>query len=1516
MGTAEALTFTSVGYATIRIDEMRPRMLELGETLEQTDELLNIHNDLIARLKSKEDQVHELLARADHLVTEQHEPDVHVYEAMAESLAMAWKELNQQLQLRGFLLSEVYRFYSFVRKHENILTQVKQLLNQAESRQFSDAIRLQREIQQALDELTNMTLKAVESAVDVISQIRVLGSVADNLERDQETVDACLMIEKKMLSLTADYDYSEDLWKSLKPNLTASIDKSNVLFGQLEDIEQWLQTAQNAYQRGEDVNPLLQQAYQQKSILEDIISTSTKESCASHLMDHMISLQSNLENFIHILESKQDEIRDVNAFITKANSMLHQLNSMENDVRNANAAMAGELGPLARQKVEKIVEEGRRIEHLDQRIPQLIYDIEQKLNVVENLAKERIDSSQQKYSKELDTFERWLVENAENFITTKTKMGKNLTEASAFCSTHKDFITEVINKDTEFNALLNHSHESSENDRRRLGELASRYEFLKRLLEGRAQLGSAFYQVHKFARDLEASFESLDALLSSNRNFSSEKLTTQMSEVFRMIQETLNQERHQGGAEKFISAANTVGVSDEHLDIKQASNSVRELLAEHEKRFENITESWKEWQENRSQQKSVIRVVEEIQMWQEETLEKIRILEERFSGPVMIQEKDEMKRKMNEVIRSIPIQREKIQKAEDVIRSSENEEAVQKFKTVKQRLDEIDQKLNSLKVKIETVVEEVRETREVHQPKVITPLRDAKILEGNRYELVARVDAEPPMQIQWLKDGIDIKDNIDYRTSFVNGLATLTIEETFVEDTAVYTLRVQNPSGVTETSAKLIVNSQSEMSSQIEEITKPRFIRQLHNVTGNEGEGVVMDCVVVGNPEPKVVWYKEEETIKESERIVLKFVGNHCSLSISDAVSSDSGMYTVRASNSVGDATNFCRLTIHPKGYHIPPPTPPKPIRMHPPSFSPSLDNQILLQGQSAVFQVKVAGEPVPDVHWTYNDKPLITSASLRVEAENNGWHRVIIDGVQPKHSGMYTVIAENAAGEAKSGASLLVRSSALPAIQREIITDSNTINDGFWSDSALLSSPTPPPIPKHRYHTESSELIETRKQTDFELSEYSTTATAPEFIRPFQNEYTVNEGEKFKMECTMVGNPRPKVSWYFNDRPLNVNTTFCQISNYGDSYAVIFNPARLENAGYYKMVAENIRGKTESLTVVHVRPESLQQRSTPKSLTKQHIQVTEEFGEYEYEEQIPTYSETKITQEAYEEEYRNGFKHTSRLPTPPPAKKQQLVTTTHERKEKLSETYQVEKSKRSSGRPPHFTQTLVSSVATSGDSAKFEGIVTGDPSPEVQWIKDSVVLSRAVDPTLSFSNIGGRVSLTINSARPEHEGKYMCTAKNIYGVATSSAQLVVRPKTVAPDFIRRLISEEVVEGEQLKWSVKVTGDPAPKVVWLRDGQEIPNCEEVQLINEGDGVHSMIIKKVELADCGQFTCLAENVAGEARSTADLVVRRQGTEPGSYFHVTKVTQEKQVKGEDYKQTVNQTFAIENPKGSTN
>lgn len=48
------------------------------------------------------------------------------------------------------------------------------------------------------------------------------------------------------------------------------------------------------------------------------------------------------------------------------------------------------------------------------------------------------------------------------------------------------------------------------------------------------------------------------------------------------------------------------------------------------------------------------------------------------------------------------------------------------------------------------------------------------------------------------------------------------------------------------------ITARSEMGSQLEEQSKPRFIRQLRNVTVTEGEDATLDCVLVAVPEPKV----------------------------------------------------------------------------------------------------------------------------------------------------------------------------------------------------------------------------------------------------------------------------------------------------------------------------------------------------------------------------------------------------------------------------------------------------------------------------------------------------------------------------------------------------------------------------------------------------------------------------------------------------------------------------------------
>ncbi|VDL67985.1 unnamed protein product [Nippostrongylus brasiliensis] len=79
-----------------------------------------------------------------------------------------------------------------------------------------------------------------------------------------------------------------------------------------------------------------------------------------------------------------------------------------------------------------------------------------------------------------------------------------------------------------------------------------------------------------------------------------------------------------------------------------------------------------------------------------------------------------------------------------------------------------------------------------------------------------------------------------------------------------------------------------------------------------------------------------------------------------------------------------------------------------------------------------------------------------------------------------------------------------------------------------------PPPVPRHRFLEE-----ETGRR---EAIEIGMATTEPEFIRPFRREYTVDEGGRIVIESTLVGNPRPKVRFFFNDKEIRKESTFCEV--------------------------------------------------------------------------------------------------------------------------------------------------------------------------------------------------------------------------------------------------------------------------------------------------------------------------------------------------------------------------------------
>ncbi|KAK5969265.1 hypothetical protein GCK32_012754, partial [Trichostrongylus colubriformis] len=120
---------------------------------------------------------------------------------------------------------------------------------------------------------------------------------------------------------------------------------------------------------------------------------------------------------------------------------------------------------------------------------------------------------------------------------------------------------------------------------------------------------------------------------------------------------------------------------------------------------------------------------------------------------------------------------------------------------------------------------------------------------------------------------------------------------------------------------------------------------------------------------------------------------------------------------------------------------------------------------------------------------------------------------------------------------------------------------EGFWTDGAYTTSPSPPPVPRHRFLEE-----ETYRREAIEIGK---AATEPEFIRPLRKEYTVDEGGRVVLETVLMGNPRPKVRFFFNDKELRKESKFCEILISEDTYSFVIDTARLEHAGFYKITAE-----------------------------------------------------------------------------------------------------------------------------------------------------------------------------------------------------------------------------------------------------------------------------------------------------------------------------------------------------------
>ncbi|XP_076602369.1 myosin light chain kinase, smooth muscle isoform X2 [Chaetodon auriga] len=92
---------------------------------------------------------------------------------------------------------------------------------------------------------------------------------------------------------------------------------------------------------------------------------------------------------------------------------------------------------------------------------------------------------------------------------------------------------------------------------------------------------------------------------------------------------------------------------------------------------------------------------------------------------------------------------------------------------------------------------------------------------------------------------------------------------------------------------------------------KPTFSSVIKDVEVVEGSAARFDCKIEGYPDPEVVWYKDEQPIKETRHFQIDYdEDGNCSLVISEVSGDDDAKYTVKAVNSLGEATCTAELLV------------------------------------------------------------------------------------------------------------------------------------------------------------------------------------------------------------------------------------------------------------------------------------------------------------------------------------------------------------------------------------------------------------------------------------------------------------------------------------------------------------------------------------------------------------------------------------------------------------------------------
>uniref|UniRef100_A0A2S2QNT5 Muscle M-line assembly protein unc-89 n=1 Tax=Sipha flava TaxID=143950 RepID=A0A2S2QNT5_9HEMI len=339
----------------------------------------------------------------------------------------------------------------------------------------------------------------------------------------------------------------------------------------------------------------------------------------------------------------------------------------------------------------------------------------------------------------------------------------------------------------------------------------------------------------------------------------------------------------------------------------------------------------------------------------------------------------------------------------------------------------------------------------------------------------------------------------------------------------------------------------------------------------------------------------------------------------------------------------------------------------------------------------------------------------------------------------------------------------------------------------------------------------------------------------------TVSSGTRVKFWCSIIGYPEPRVQWYRDGQKLN-SFTYNSSARYQTKFTnglaqLIIDNAQSGDSGEYTCVAVNSgdRISTTAFLTVYTSPtlfgvapkRSLQ----PASLSADGFKSTSLDRLYQWSG----------------DDLRRNFRITSDWRS-------------------CNDVLRYPKY------PKIVTTVITDDITTYGGTIALQVRVQGSPFPTVSWMWQSRPLPR-LSTKYVYLDEGELHTLLVKDSTARDGGTYVCRACNLYGTANVEKTVkVVSPQDysehrgVKPAVIVSRPNDRlnVAVGEDITVTLRVAGEPKPKVVWMRGWRDVTFLNRSLKETVNDYV-KLSIKKAQLSDAGTYFIIAKNVYGSDRA---------------------------------------------------